>query len=222
MRPEKRTVRLMNILYEKDLPDRHVEKIEHAIDCGLSDDELFMLADEDLTYEQLLQGFYGFMCGLTEEEVASYLKPEINIDVMKQLRISYLKPDERKVLPFILADDFNVEQILEIRKGCKLPLKYIQLYASSYFSAKQMEQLRIGFEHGVKYQTMCFISDSRFSIEQMRYLREIAELGADKSFMELLAQPDIPEDSMYSYLKKIKQVKRNEERQKHAVCNLTI
>lgn len=222
MRIPKRTVRLIHIMSDRQLSEDQKEIIERGIDAGMNDDELSLLANKELSCDQIMQGYYGIMCGLSVEEVATYLKPEKSLDVMQQIRFIYFKQRGTKILPLVLNDNLTSQQIIEIRKGAELPLRYVKLYANPCFSEKQMEQIRMGFEKHIPYSIMQFICDPRLSVEQMRCLREITSFGISPEEMRELAQPDIPEESMQFYLKKLKIRYRNNEKRKHMIYNLTI
>lgn len=222
LRPEKRTVRLQNVIYDKNLNERQKEVIEYGLDCGLTDDELLVLANSELTYEQMKYGLYGFMCNLSIEDVESYLKPEYSIDIINQLRFACMKPNEHKLLNLMIADTFNESQLLEIRKGSVLPRKYVEMYAVSCFNAEQMKQIRLGFENSMEYEKVCFLCDARLNVNQMKYLRALIENGLDIETLQDVAQPDIPEEDMYQLLRKLKREHREQERLKHMMYNLNV
>lgn len=123
MRIPKRTVRLIHIMSDRQLSEDQKEIIERGIDAGMNDDELSLLANKELSCDQIMQGYYGIMCGLSVEEVATYLKPEKSLDVMQQIRFIYFKQRGTKILPLVLNDNLTSQQIIEIRKGAELPLR---------------------------------------------------------------------------------------------------
>ncbi len=222
MQPEKKITQLNKALYGKNLNVKQCEVIKYAIDCGLDEREVQVLTDEKLSCDQMLQGLYGFMCGLSIKDVESYMHAENSVDAMKHMRFTFLKPEERKIKSIIQSEVFNAKQLLELRKGSNLPLKHIELYSSPCFTAEQMEQIRIGFEQGISYDLMCYLADPRFTVNQMRFLRLLAELGVSHNVMIEVAHPDIPEESMYNLIRKVKRQRKKDEKEKNLMYNLSM
>ena len=55
MRIPKRTVRLIHIMSDRQLSEDQKEIIERGIDAGMNDDELSLLANKELSCDQIMQ-----------------------------------------------------------------------------------------------------------------------------------------------------------------------
>ena len=218
LRSEKNIKQIKNAVSKKKFSYKQQETIEYALDIGLNDDELELIINRKLSSEQMLEGIYGFMCGLQVIDVEQYLKPDFSIEVIRQLRLSLMKSNERQLVPLMINSKFNLKQIIEIRKGSFLPIEYVKLYACPYFSANQMAQIRMGFENKINYKIMSYLCNCRLSVNQLKYLRSMAELGMDESIIHEIAKPEIPEESMFQILKNLKQQRKCNELRKKMIA----
>lgn len=120
---------------------------------------------------------------------------------MDQIRYALMNESERKIVAYLLKGDLDKSQMLEIRKGIDLPEMYIQLYAVPYYTAEQMKEIRLGFQHGLSLKHISCYCDARFSNQKMNMIRKGFEKGISIVQAMEYAQPDISEDSLYKAIK---------------------
>lgn len=180
--------------------------IYRSMEDGLNDNEIRVLLNNLLSAEQMKICEYGFLCGLTVDDVKKYAMQSYSVDEMNHIRFSLMNPNERRLVDYLIDKGFDQDQMIEIRLGSDLPLYCIDLYAQPCYSSEQMRQLRLGAHHGLSYKQLCYYCDARFTPEQMRIIRGGFESGISCEKALEYAQPDVPEESMY---KAVQREKRN-------------
>lgn len=200
--------RMMNLLHSGRFNDEQKRTIISSMELGLDDKEIRVFLRENFNPEQMKRCIYGFMNGLSIEDVEKYAKECYSIEEMDQIRYSLIKENERNTAAYLIKEDFNESQMLEIRKGSDLPEMYIELYAMPYYTAEQMKEIRLGFQHGLSLKHISCYCDSRFSERKMCMIRMGFENGVSIEETLDFAYPDLPEESIYKAIKKAKQAKR--------------
>lgn len=202
--------RMMNLLHSGRFNDEQKRVIISSMELGLDDKEIRVFLRENFNPEQMKRCMYGFMNGLSIEDVEKYAKECYSIEEMDQIRYSLIKENERNTAAYLIKEDFNESQMLEIRKGSDLPEMYIELYAMSYYTAEQMKEIRLGFQHGLSLKHISCYCDSRFSVRKMNMIRMGFENGLSIEETLEFAYPDLPEESIYKAIKKGKTSKEKE------------
>lgn len=219
MKYNKFRLRFERLIQEDDFNEKQMEVIWDSMENGLNDEEIRTFLNSSFNIDQMKSCVYGFLCGLSVEDVKKYAKSDYNFDEMEQIRFSLMKPKEREYSDYLLDQGFNFEQMIEIRKGSDLPQIYVEIYAMPYYSADQMKEIRLGFQHGLGLKHVALYCDSRFTKEKMSLIRSGFEAGVPVSKAIEYAQPDIPVDSIYLAVKKAKRELIN-TRQKNDKINM--
>lgn len=182
--------------------------IMESIERGLDDLEIEVYLNEKMNPGQMRRCMYGLTYGLSLVDVEKYAKECYSIEVMDQIRYALMNESERKIVAYLLKGDLDESQMLEIRKGIDLPEMYIQLYAVPCYTAEQMKEIRLGFQHGLSLKHISCYCDARFSDQKMNMIRKGFEKGISVVQALEYAHPDISEDSLYHAIKAAKKAVR--------------
>lgn len=198
---DKSELRLQRLLKSGRYSLEQSKVIQESIEKGLEDIEIMVYLNERLNPDQMRRCMYGFTYGLQAIDVEKYAKECYSSKEMDQIRYALMNESERNVVAYLLKGDFDESQMLEIRKGNDLPDMYIQLYAVPYYTAEQMKEIRLGFQHGLSLKHISCYCDARFSDHKMNMIRKGFEKGISAAQVLEYAQPDISEDSLYRAIK---------------------
>ena len=214
---DKSKLRLRRLLETGTYSSEQSEVIQESIEKGLEDIEIKVYLNDRLSPDQMRRCMYGFTYGLQAIDVEKYAKECYSIKEMDQIRYALMNESERNVVAYLLKGDFDESQMLEIRKGNDLPDMYIQMYAMPYYTAEQMKEIRLGFQHGLSLKHISCYCDARFSDCKMNMIRKGLEKGINTVQALEYAQPDISEDSLYHAITAAEKTVRKRSHKKRGI-----
>ena len=124
------------------------KELELGLDHGLKPAQIRRYADPKLSNAQMAEIRMGIENGLPQKQIDLYATPGISPMQMQGIRIA-----------------------LEIAKRKSIPLDYIKMLINPQFDFYQMEQIRLGFEHGLKPWQVSHYADWQYSYTCMKMIR---------------------------------------------------
>lgn len=146
----------------------------------------------------------GYKAGLTDEQVAIYAKKEYSSGTMAIIRGAISKGLSKEQLNLMLDSSLTSEQVNEIYKGLKtLSIEKVKLFANPKFTAKQMQEIRLGFLNELSIECIELYASEKYNDLQMKVIRNALKyIGKEK--VELFLNPEYTADKMkniYSMLR---------------------
>lgn len=211
---DKSKLRFQRLTEKGTYSSEQCEVILESIEKGLNDFEIDVYLNEKMNPDQMRCCMYGFTYGLSIDDVEKYAKECYSIEVMNQIRYALMNDCERNIVAYLIKGDFDESQMLEIRKGNDLPDAYLKLYAEPCYTAGQMKEIRLGFQHGLSLKHISCYCDARFSEQKMNMIRKGFEKGISVAQALEYAHPDISEDSLYHAIKIAKKTVKKKSHKK--------
>lgn len=139
---------------------------------GLSVKEVFLYANPKLSFLQMRQIRVGFDKGLSPDQIKFYANSKYNMPQMNEIRECFVNGLNINDAKRYISEKSTQREIYQIREGLRNGLgEKIAIYANSNFNYLQMEQIRLGLEHGFNDSEISEYLDPKLEYTKMQEIR---------------------------------------------------